>query len=115
METRSTAKGEVHRKMTRVNQKKADNEEHKKRIIEGVAEKMEQWEVTVNASREERRMSRVGPEELGREAKRARVEDVKEAMKVHMEEMKKGVYAGSTPDIDMSEVANTGFIRLTQM
>ena len=55
-----------------MNQKKADREEHKKRVIEEVAEKMEQWEVTVNAHREERRMLRVGPEELEREAKRSK-------------------------------------------
>ena len=98
---------------TRVHQKKADREEHKKKVIEEVAEKMEQWEVTMNAYREERRMLRVGPEELEREAKRIRVEDVKEVMKAHREEVKKAVYAGSTPDIDMSEVANTDMVNTT--
>ena len=53
-------KEKVHGKRTRVNQRKADREEHKKRVIEEVAEKMEQWEATVNAHREEKRMLRVG-------------------------------------------------------
>ena len=66
---------------TRLNQKKAEGEEHKKRIIEEIAEKMELWEVTMNAYREERRMMMVGPGEMEREAKRVRVEDVKEVMK----------------------------------
>ena len=65
-------KEKVHRKRTRVNQRKADREEHKKRVIEEVAGKMEQWEATVNAHREEKRMLRVGPEELEREGKRVR-------------------------------------------
>ena len=47
---------------------------------------MEQWEVTMNAYREERRMLRVGPEEMEREAKRVRVEDVKEAMKAQRQQ-----------------------------
>ena len=106
-------KEKVHRKRTRVNQKKADREEHKKRVVGEVTEKMEQWEVTVNAYREERRMLRIGPEELGREAKRVRAEDVKEVMKAHREEVKKAVYAGSTPDIDMSEVATTDMMNTT--
>ena len=59
------------------------------------------------------RMLRIGPEELGREAKRVRAEDVKEVMKAHREEVKKAVYAGSTPDIDMSEVATTDMMNTT--
>ena len=74
---------------------------------------MEQWEVTVNAYREERRMLRVGPEELERESKRIRVEDVKEVVKAHREEVEKAVYAGSAPDIDMSEVAKIDMMNTT--
>ena len=46
-------KEKAHRKRTRVNQRKVDREEHKKRVIEEVAGKKEQWEATVNAHREE--------------------------------------------------------------
>ena len=67
----------------------------------------------MNAYREERRMLRVGPEELEREAKRISVENVREMMKAHREEVKKAVYAGSTPDIDMSEVAKTDMVNTT--
>jgi hypothetical protein len=89
--------------------------EHKKKVIEEVVEKMEQWEGTMNAYREERMMLRVGPEEMEREAKRVRVEDVKEVMNAHTcrEEVKKAEYAGSAPDIDMSEVATTDMVNTT--
>ena len=51
--------------------------------------------------------------ELGRGAKRIRVEDVKGVMKAHREEVKEAVNAGSTPDIDMSEVASTDMVNTT--
>ena len=38
---------------------------------------------------------------------------MKEVMKAHREEVKKAVYAGSTPDIDTSEVANTDMVNTT--
>lgn len=76
-------------------------------VIGEVAEKMEQWEVTMNAYREERRMLRVCPEELERETKRMRVEEVKEVTNTHREEVKKAVYAGLTPDIDVGKVTTT--------
>ena len=65
----------------------------------------------MNAYMEERRMLRVGPEELEREAKSIRVEDVKGMMKAHREEVKKAIYEGSTADIDTSEVANADIMR----
>ena len=74
---------------------------------------MELWEVTMNEYREERRMLRVGPEELERETKRVRAEEVKEVMKAHRDTMKKAVYAGSTPDIDVSDVATTDMMNTT--
>ena len=39
-----------------------------------------------------------------------RVEEVRGAMKTHREEVKKAVYAGSTPDIGMSKVITTGMM-----
>ena len=114
VETLSTAKGEGTQEEDQgASEESRQRGTHKKKVIEEVAEKMEQWEVTINAYREERRMLRVGPEELEREAKRVRVEDVKEVMKAHREEVKNAVYAGSTPDIDMSEVATTDMVNTT--
>jgi hypothetical protein len=69
----------------------------------------------VNAHREEKRMLRVGPVELEREGKRVRVEDVKEVMKAHTEQVKKAMYAGSTPDIDMGEVTTTDMVNTAPM
>ena len=106
VETHSTAKGED-------TQEEERREEHTKKVIEEVAERMEQWDVTMNAYREERRMLRVCHEETEREAKRVRVEDVKEVMKAHREGVQKAIYAGSTPDIDMREVAKTDTISKT--
>ena len=42
-----------------------------------------------------------------------RVEDVKEVMKAHREEVKKAIYAGSPPDIDTSEMATTDMVYTT--
>ena len=71
------------RKRTRLQQKKPDREEHKVRVIAEVTEEVEQWEATVNAYREDRRMLRVDPEELERETKRMRAEEVREVTKTH--------------------------------
>ena len=106
-------KEKVHRKKTRVNQRKANKEWHKKRVTEEVAGKMKQWEATVNAHKEEKRMLRVGPEELEREAKKVRVKDVKEVMKAHREQVKNAVYAGSIPGIDAGEMTTTDMANTT--
>ena len=98
-----------------MSQKKAIREEHKKKVIGEVTGKIEQWEANVNEYREERRMLRIGPEELGRQAKRVRAEDVKGVMRAHREEVKKAVYAGSTPEIDMGEVPTTDMVNTTPM
>ena len=74
---------------------------------------MEQWEESANEYREEKRMLRVGPEELERAAKRVRAEDVKEVMKSHRDIVKKAIYAGSTPDIDVSKVPTTDIMTTT--
>ena len=101
------------RKRTRVQQKKADREEHKEKVSKGTAKKMEQWEATENEHREGKRMLRVGPEELERVAKKVKAADVKEVMEAHRDIVKKAVYAGSTPDIDMSKVATTDMVNTT--
>ena len=41
------------------------------------------------------------------------MEDVKEVMRAHKEEVKKAVCAGSTPDIDMGEVTTTDMVNTT--
>ena len=111
----SQKRGKITRKKTRVQQKKADREEHRRTMRGKVVEAITEWQVETNEWREGKRLLRVSEEEVDTEAKRLRKAADKDVIAAHRDIIKRAKYAGSTLDIDTSGTNTTEMVNTTPM